>query len=122
MMFRIVLVQVVASLLAAALAAAAGTDAAVSALLGGLAVCLPNGLFALNLALAARLRGPVADDAAAGASALPLLLGEFTKVVLTAGLLAAVVWGYRGVVWPALIASIGAVLLAQTAALAWRRT
>jgi ATP synthase protein I len=123
MMFRVVLVQCVTSLIAAATAAAiAGSHAALTALLGGFACALPNGLFALNLALLAlRRRSPEGDAGSAAGSALVLLVGEFFKVVLTAGLLALVVWGYKNVVWPALILTVGAVLLVQPVALAWRQ-
>ncbi len=121
-MFRVVLVQGVTTLIAAALAAAvAGTSAALSALAAGLACTVPNGLFALNLALLARRRQPRGNAPAAGAampSALPLLMGEFFKLLLTVGLLALLVRGYGDVVWLALIATVGAVLLVQPLALA----
>jgi len=137
-MVRVVLFQFVTSVLVAALAgAASGLAAAVSALLGGLACTVPNGLFALNLMLLAR-RSAMAGGAAAGGAPAPqvarqlarqvaqrnavaLLLGELLKVVLTAGLLALIVLGYRQAVWPALMASVGAVLLVQPFAYALRR-
>jgi F0F1-type ATP synthase assembly protein I len=132
-MFRVVLFQFLTSLLVAAVAAATGgVAAAVSALLGGLACTVPNGLFALNLALLARRRGfhgegvpaalgKSAAQTAAQHHAVALLLGEFFKVALTAGLLAVVFLGYRQAVWPALMAAIGAVLLVQPVAYALRR-
>jgi F0F1-type ATP synthase assembly protein I len=125
-MLRIVVVQVVALLAVAAVSGAiAGSHAGFTALLGGLAVALPNGLLALNLALLAS-RGPhtagTQGAAAASANVLALLLGEFFKVALTVGLLVLVVWGYRDVVWPVLIISVGAVLLIQPVALAWRQS
>jgi predicted PurR-regulated permease PerM len=42
-------------------------------------------------------------------------------LLLTAALLALVVWIYKDVVWPALIAAVCAVMLVQPFALAWRR-
>ena len=126
-MFRVVLVQFLASLLVAALAALWGAPSGITALLGGTACWLPNGLFALNLALLARMdrqrlqnTAPGSSPAPASASFMPILAGEFFKVLLMAALLALVVWGYRDVVWPALIASLSVVLLAQPIALALR--
>jgi ATP synthase protein I len=125
MMIHVVLVQLLAGLVVSAVAGVAGgIPAAVTALLGALACAVPNGLFALNLALLAQRRR-TADpaNAAAGAvpSALPLLVGEVCKLLLTVGLLALLVWGYRDVVWLALIATVCAVLLVQPLALAWPR-
>lgn len=124
-MFRVVLVQCVASLLVAAIAAAiSGGPAALSALCGGAACWVPNGLFALNLAWMARARrrhAPAMEGPGpASASMLPILLGEFCKVLLMAALLLLVVRGYRDVVWPALIVSVSVVLLVQPVALALR--
>jgi ATP synthase protein I len=121
-MFRIVAVQCIASLVVAAGAAAiAGSQAAWTALLGGLACALPNGLFALHLANLGRLRKqPGARAGSASASAMTILVGEVSKVALTIGLLALLVLGFRGVVWPALIVSVGAVMLIQPLAMAWR--
>jgi ATP synthase protein I len=123
MMFRVVVVQFVTSLIVAAVAGAvAGTHAALTALFGGLACSLPNGLFALNLALLGQMRqspGGGSGSTVAPSRAISMLVGEFCKVALTAGLLALVVWGYKDVVWPALILAIGAVLLVQPVALAW---
>ena len=120
-MFRIVAVQCIASLVVAASAAAiAGSQAAWTALLGGLACALPNGLFALHLTYLGRLRQqPGARAGSAGV--LTVLIGELSKLALTIGLLALLVLGFRGIVWPALIVSVGAVLLIQPLALAWRQ-
>ncbi len=122
-MFRIVAVQCIASLIVAAGAAAiAGSQAAWTALLGGLACALPNGLFALHLAYLGRLRQQTGARAGSGsASALTILIGEVSKVALIIGLLALLVLGFRGVVWPALIVSVGAVMLIQPLAMAWRQ-
>jgi len=116
MMLSVVLAQFVTTLVVAIAAGAwSGAAAGWTALLGALACALPNALFALNLALLERLR-----PKGTGTSALPVLLGEFCKVVLTIGLLALLVKGYRSVVWPALIVAVGAVLLIQPLALARR--
>ncbi len=122
MMFRVVLAQVLASVaVAIAAAAIAGSHAAATSLLGGLACALPNAFFALNLALLGQWRGSQGGrNGSAAAVALPILIGEFCKLALTIGLLALLVWVYRDVVWPALIVSVGAVLLVQPFALAWR--
>jgi F0F1-type ATP synthase assembly protein I len=122
-MFRVVFFQFVTTAIVAAVAAAvAGEHAALSALAGGLACTLPNGLFALHLALPIRKPAPEGDGARAAASAaLRLLVGEFLKVVLTAALLALVLLGYRQLVWPALMLSVCAVLIVQPVALALRR-
>ncbi len=118
MMFPVVLVQFVAGVVVSALAGAVGgAPAAWSALLGALACVVPNGLFALNLVLLAQRRQGRGNTP----SALPLLVGELGKLLLTAGLLALLVWTYREVVWLALIASVCAVLLVQPLALAWPR-
>ena len=124
-MFRIVAVQCIASAAVAAIAAAiAGSSAAWSALLGGLACALPNGLFALHLATVGHLRRAPAvrsGSALASAGAISILAGELAKLALTAALLALLVWGLPSLVWPALIASIAAVLLVQPFAMAWRQ-
>jgi ATP synthase protein I len=119
-MLRVVLFQCVAMMVVAAAAAAlAGGVAAVSAILGGLACILPNGLLALHLALLSRL--PAKDRGSAVGRALGILAGEFLKVLLTIALLVLVGTSYRNLVWPALIAAISAVLLIQPAAYAFRR-
>jgi ATP synthase protein I len=125
-MFRIVRVQAITALLVAIAAGlAAGTHAAVTALLGGLAVTVPNGLFALKLAHLARRRECGAEEArrhpgAVPAGAASLLAGELVKVALIAGLLGLLAWADRDAVWPALTLSVCAVLLVQPFALAGR--
>jgi len=111
-MFRVVAAQFVTSIAVAAGAwMIGGRRAAVSALLGGLACAVPNGLFALNLA---RLQRP---PGGAKGHAATLLVGEFVKVALTIGLLVLIARTVREVVWPALIVAVAAVLLMQAAAL-----
>jgi ATP synthase protein I len=118
-MFRVVAAQFLTSMAVAAGAwMVGGQRAAVSALLGGLACVVPNGLFALNLAWLQRSRRSHAGEAGrTKGQAAALLVGEFIKVVLTIGLLATIARTVRDVVWPALIVSIIAVLFMQAAAL-----
>lgn len=118
-MFRVVAAQFLTSMAVAAGAwMIGGQRAAISALLGGLACALPNGLFALNLAWLQRLpRSNGSGPEHARGYAAALLVGEFIKVVLTIGLLAVIARTVRDVVWPALIVAIAAVLLMQGAAL-----
>jgi ATP synthase protein I len=112
-MFRIVLLQCVAALLATLVAwALGGAAAAWSALAGGVACVVPNGLFALRLAAAARRPQ--------GTSAATFFVGEFVKVASTVALLALVVWVYRDLVWLAMIASFIVTLKSYFIALIWR--
>lgn len=109
-MFRIVLLQVLMTVIVSlASGLIGGAHAAVSALLGGAACFIPNGLFALKLAAAARR--PQGTDAAV------FLVGEFVKVVATIALLALIVASYRDLVWLALLVSIIAVLKSYVLAL-----
>ena len=111
-MFRVVVLQVVATLVVALLAAlVSGQAAAVSALLGGAAGFVPNGLFALRLAAAAR----------SGRSGIgTFFVGEFVKVGSTVALVALIAWSYRDVVWPALVFAVIAALKSYLIALIWR--
>ncbi|HEU0204798.1 MAG TPA: ATP synthase subunit I [Burkholderiaceae bacterium] len=98
-MFRIVGLQVLATLVVALIAwPVAGKAAAISALLGGAACFVPNGLFALRLALAARRPQ--------GASIATFFVGEFVKLGTTIGALVLIVWAYPDLVWPALIIAV----------------
>jgi ATP synthase protein I len=102
-MFRIVLLQILTTAVVSLLSAlVGGAPAAISALLGGAACFIPNGLFALKLAAAARR--PQGTDAGV------FLIGEFVKVVSTIVLLALVVATYKNLVWLAMLVSIIAVL------------
>jgi ATP synthase protein I len=120
-MFRVVAAQFLTSLFVAAGAwVIGGHRAAVSSLLGGLACALPNGLFALNLAWVSHGSNPRSAGGEAESTksyALALLVGEFLKVALTIGLLVLIARAVPGVVWPALIVAVIAVLLIQSAVL-----
>ena len=112
-MFRLILLQGIAAVLVTLVAWALGGEAAaLSALAGGLACVLPNGLFALRLAAAARRpQGP---------GVATFFVGEFLKVASTVALLALVVWAYRDLVWLAMIASVIVTLKSYLIALMWR--
>lgn len=102
-MFRIVGLQLLATFAVALIAGLlGGADAAVSALLGGAACVVPNALFALRLALAARR--PQGTDIAA------FFVGEFIKLGSTVALLALIGWLWKDVVWLALIVAVIAAL------------
>jgi ATP synthase protein I len=112
-MFRVVLLQGVAALLVAVVAWAVGGKAAAwSALAGGVACVVPNGLFALRLAAAARRPQ--------GTSAATFFVGEALKVASTVALLALVVWSYRDLVWLAMIIAVIVTLKSYFIALIWR--
>jgi ATP synthase protein I len=97
-MFRLVLLQLLMTLLVGAIAGwAGGTHAAISALLGGLCCVVPNGLFAFRLSASARKSEAI--------NPVSFFIGEFIKIALTIGLFGAVVWLYRDVNWLALIAA-----------------
>jgi ATP synthase protein I len=109
-MFRIVLLQILTTAVVSLLSALiGGAPAAISALLGGAACFIPNGLFALKLAAAARR--PQGTDAGV------FLIGEFVKVVSTIVLLALIVATYKDLVWLAMLVSIIAVLKSYVLAL-----
>ena len=102
-MARIVVLQFCAALIVAIIAAIiGGHHAAISALSGGLACAIPNGLFALRLFAGTRKPG--------GASPITFFVGEFLKIASTIALLAAVVWLYRDVHWLAFLVGFIAVL------------
>jgi ATP synthase protein I len=128
MMFRIVVFQIITSLVVAGVAGPlGGWPAAWSALFGGLACALPNALFALHLALMSQMRVRMRKGLSAHAgppasgSAMPLVIGEICKLLLTIGLLALLVRSYERVDWLSLIFSVCAVLLVQPFAVVWRR-
>jgi ATP synthase protein I len=97
-MFRAVLHQSVATLLAAVLAWFwVGQHGALSAALGGVVVVIPNLLFALSLWAAAR---------SGRASVAGFFVGEFFKVAATLALLVIVAGAYRDLHWLALLAGL----------------
>lgn len=112
-MFRIVGLQILATLIVALAAwSIGGAAAAVSALLGGTACVVPNALFALRLTMAARR--PQGTDMGV------FFVGEFVKIGSTIALLALVAWAWKDVVWLALIIAVIAALKSYMVALLLR--
>jgi len=118
-MFRIVILQILATLIVAAACGLLGganavhaVHAALSALAGGAAVFVPNGLFALRLAASARRPQ--------GASVATFFVGEFVKLGSTIALLALLAWAYEDVVWLAAVVAIIAALKSYMVALLLR--
>ncbi len=110
LMFRAVLLQGIATLIAAIIAGLlSGGNAAVSALLGGAAIVLPNSFFALRLFVEGHKSG--------GASPAVFLIGEFIKVAATLALLVLAAKLYRDMHWLALIAGLVVALKANLLAL-----
>ncbi|MFN3984658.1 MAG: ATP synthase subunit I [Rhodocyclaceae bacterium] len=94
-MFKMVLLQLGATLVATAIAAVFfGVHGAVSAALAGLACVLPNGLFALRLAVAAKRPG--------GPPVSAFFVGEVVKVAAIVGLLVLIKLFYDDLHWGAL--------------------
>jgi ATP synthase protein I len=85
-----------------------------SALLGGAACVVPNGLFALKLAASARRQGTKETGPAV------FLVGEFVKVASTVALLALVVATYPKLNWLAMIVGIIVVLKSYLLALLFK--
>jgi ATP synthase protein I len=97
-MFRVVLLQLAATVIASGIAGLiGGVHALVSALFGGLCCVVPNGLFALRLFISAQKPG--------AANPMTFFIGEFIKIALTIALLGVVAWLYRDLNWLALIAA-----------------
>ena len=76
--------------------------AALSAAFGGLAVVVPNALFALRLSFETRRPG--------GATVHGFFIGEFAKLAATVGLLFVVAGAYRDLDWLPLIVGFVAAL------------
>ena len=112
-MFRVLLLQIVVTIIAIIAAGALwGGRGAVSAAAGGGVCVIPNALFALRLG-ALRLR-------TARSYSLNFLLGELLKLALTFALLAAVVKMYADLHWPSML--VGLVLASQAMFLAfWKK-
>jgi ATP synthase protein I len=97
-MLRLVFFQLAVTLVVAVLAGLiAGPDAAWSALFGGLCCVVPNGLFALRLNWSAQRPETLTP--------MTFFFGEFSKILMTVVMLAAVVWWYRDLNWLALLAA-----------------
>lgn len=102
-MVKAVLLQAVMTIAVALLAAMwGGFDAALSAVLGGLACVVPSALFALRLSVEMRRPG--------GATVHGFFFGEFAKLALTVLLLFLVATTVRDLNWLALIAGFIAAL------------
>ena len=97
-MLRLVLLQLVMTVIVSGIAGLlGGIHALLSALLGGLCCVVPNGLFALRLFVSTQKPG--------AANPMTFFIGEFIKIALTVALLFAVAWLYRDLNWLALIAA-----------------
>jgi ATP synthase protein I len=97
-MLRLVLLQLVTTVIVSGIAGLlGGIHALLSALLGGLCCVVPNGLFALRLFASTRKPG--------AANPMTFFIGEFIKIALTLAMLFAVAWLYRDLNWLALIAA-----------------
>lgn len=95
-MLRLILAQLVVTLILAIIAALiGGQHAGISALLGGVCCVVPNGLFAMRLYFGALRPGTL--------NPMTFFIGEFIKIAMTVGMLALVVWWYRDLNWLALI-------------------
>ena len=104
-MFRAILLQVVATLLAAAVfAVMAGARAAESALLGGAACVVAKFMCALRLYALSKKPG--------ASYAANFFLGEFVKVAATIALLVLIVKTYADLHWPAMLIGLGLALQA----------
>jgi F-type H+-transporting ATPase subunit a len=111
-MFKMVLLQFGATLVATAISAVFfGVVGAISAALAGLACVVPNGLFAIRLAAVARRTGSPPPSA--------FLVGELVKLMAIVGLLALVYALYEDLHWGGLfvglILALKANLFAPTA-------
>ena len=96
-MLRVVLLQLMTTIIASGIAGmVGGVPALVSALIGGLCCVVPNGLFALRLfANAQKLEA---------ADPMAFFIDEVINIELTGALLGAAAWLYRDLNWLALIA------------------
>lgn len=96
-MWRLVSLQLMATVVAGVIAAAlGGWPAMLSALLGGMCCVVPNGVFAVRMFAGTMKPG--------GATAATWFIWEFVKIALTIALMGAVAWWYPGVNWFAFVA------------------
>ena len=113
-MFRVILLQVIVTLLATLAAGIlAGQNGAISAALGGLISAIPNLLFALRLKSVANRPGTSYPAA--------FFLGEFIKIALTIALLVLVIREYADLHWPSLLIGLGLALQAGFLAF-WKKS
>lgn len=102
-MLRIILLQLVTTVVAALVAGMlGGLSAFWSALLGGVCCVIPNALFALRLYISAQKPG--------GTNPMAFFFGEFIKIATTFALMGATVWLYHDVNWLAFLLSFIVVL------------
>lgn len=98
-MFKAVLLQISATLVAVLLAVVfVGPHGGMSAALGGAAIFLPNLLFAMRLYAVSRLKG--------AAHPATFLIGELVKVTLTLVLLIVIAQLYRDLHWLSLLGGL----------------
>ena len=103
-MYRVIVLQLIFAVLGTVCGGMIfGTTGAVGALIGGVACCIPNALFAWVLN-----RQFVSHQALQG---LFFFVGEFAKVFLVIVILAAVAWLLPGVNWGAVV--IGLIITLQ---------
>jgi ATP synthase protein I len=109
----VILQAVMTSIVAAIAAMIGGRNAALSALVGGVACLVPNALFALRLFADSRRPG--------GATVHGFFIGEFAKLAATIVILFVAARVYRGLDWLALIVSLIAVSHSYILTFALRR-
>jgi len=98
-MFKAVFLEFVATMVATLVAAVVvGSRGALSAVLGGTVVVLPNLLFALRLKATSNLEG--------ASHAATFLVGMFVKLILTLALLFVISHWYRDLHWLSLLAGM----------------
>jgi ATP synthase protein I len=98
-MFKAVFLEFVATMVAVLVAAVmVGSRGAISAVLGGTVVVLPNLLFALRLKVTSSLEG--------GSHAATFLVGMFVKLILTLALLFVISHWYRDLHWLSFLAAM----------------
>lgn len=90
-----------------------GERGAISGALGGAASFIPNALFALRLAVAARRPG--------GPGVVSFFLGEFIKIAATIGLLVVAVKSYPEMHWPSMLLGLAVTLQASFLAF-WKKS